>query len=124
MATQNDLRRIAVALPGAKARGPYAFAVRNGKKEKGFVWAWKERVSPKKARVPNVEVWAVRVADLNDKETLLDCDPKKFFTEPHYDGFPAVLVRLRTVRVKELRGLITAAWRCQAPRALKDQLEP
>ena len=43
-------------------------------------------------------------------------DGEKFFTEPHYNGFPAVLVRLATVDVDELAELVIDAWRCQAPR--------
>jgi hypothetical protein len=46
---------------------------------------------------------------------LLGSDPAKFFTEPHYNGFPAVLVRLSEVDVAELEELVTEAWRCQAP---------
>jgi hypothetical protein len=42
-------------------------------------------------------------------------NPRTFFTEPHYDGFPAVLVRLDAVSVADLEPLITEAWRCQAP---------
>jgi len=45
-------------------------------------------------------------------------DPEKFFTEPHYKGFPAVLVRLPAVAAQELKPLITEAWRCQAPKDL------
>lgn len=45
-------------------------------------------------------------------------DPGKFFTEPHYNGFPAVLVRLPAIDAGELAELITDAWRCQAPRSL------
>lgn len=63
-------------------------------KMKGFVWVWMERIAPKKPRVPQPAVVAVRVASLEAKEFLLSLDPNKFFTEPHYDGFPAVLVRL------------------------------
>ena len=73
-------------------------------------------MAPKKARVPNPAVLAVRVADLEEKDTLLALDREKFFTEPHYDGFPAVLVRLTKVTAAELRQLITSAWRCVAPR--------
>ena len=58
----------------------------------------------------------VRVASLDDKELLLGLDPTKFFTEPHYDGYPAVLVRLPAVGVRELRSIITEAWRSQAPK--------
>src|SRR5947209_348803 len=87
-----------------------------------FAWVWQERVDPKKARVPNPEVLAVRVADLDDKQTLLAL-ARKYFTEPHYDGFPAVLVRLRSVSAAELRHRRTEAWRCQAPRALVQEHE-
>jgi hypothetical protein len=77
-----------------------------------------ERVTPKKARVPQPKVIAVRVASLEDKDFLLALDPAKFFTEPHYNGFPAVLVRLPAVTVRELRPIITEAWRSmqKAPR--------
>ena len=123
MATQNDVRCIASALPGtSEVEGRFAFNVCNGNKDKGFVWVWQERVSPKKARVPNPAVLAVRVADLDDKDTLLALDEKKFFTEPHYDGFPAILVRLPAIGAAELKALITTAWRCQAPRALVEEL--
>ena len=49
---------------------------------------------------------------------LLSSDPAKFFTEPHCDGFPAVLVRLPAAAEDELRELITDAWRSQAPPSL------
>ncbi len=119
MADQKDVRRIALSLPGTSAaKDRFAFSVRNGSKEKAFVWVWQERIAPKKARVPNQKVMAVRVGDLFEKDMRLASNQEKFFTEPHYDGFPAVLVRLPAVNVAELRELITAAWRCQAPRAL------
>jgi hypothetical protein len=116
MASQLDVRRIALSLPAAEQPpGRFAFAVPNKRKLKSFVWVWMERVAPKKPRVPNHGVIAVRVADLAEKERLLSADPTKFFTEPHYNGFPAVLVRLDAVSVADLTPLITAAWRCQAP---------
>ena len=119
MADQEDVRRIALALPRTgEARDRFAFFVRNGAREKGFVWVWQERVAPKKARVPRPDVIAVRVADLNEKDALLSMDRTKFFTEPHYNGFPAVLVRLPAVTPAELEELLTEAWRCQAPKAL------
>lgn len=119
MATQAAVRRIALALPATEeASDRFAFSVRNKDKLKGFVWVWMERVTPKKPRVPNPGVIAVRVANLGQKAALLSADPVKFFTEPHYDGFPAVLVRLEAVTVADLKGLIAEAWRCQAPAAL------
>ncbi len=116
MATRADVRRIALSLPAAeKVSDRFAFSVRCKGKLKGFAWVWMERVTPKKPRVPNPAVLAVRVANLEERERLLSADPAKFFTEPHYQGFPAVLVRLEAVSVAELKKLLTEAWRCQAP---------
>jgi hypothetical protein len=116
VATQADVRRIALSLPSAEeASDRFAFSVPSKGKLRGFVWVWMERVVPKKPRVPNPGVIAVRVANQGQKEALLSADPAKFFTEPHYDGFPAVLVRLDAVSVADLKVLIAEAWRCQAP---------
>jgi hypothetical protein len=120
MATQADVRRIALALPETEEeKGRFAFSVRAKGKLKGFAWVWLERVDPKKARVPNPAVLAVRVASLNDKNLMIAAEPKKFFTEPHYNGYPAVLVRLAEVSVAELRPLLAEAWRCQAPASVR-----
>jgi hypothetical protein len=119
MADQSDVRRIALSLPETtEATEAFAFSVRNRGKDKGIAWVWLERVAPKKARVPQPAVVAIRVSDLAEKEMLLASDQDKFFTEPHYNGFPAVLVRLAAIDVVELEELLTDAWRCQAPRSL------
>jgi hypothetical protein len=119
LADPEDVRRIALALPEtSEAEDHFAFSVHHGAKQNGFVWAWNERVEPKKPRVPRADVVAVRVVDRFDKEALLASDEEKFFTEPHYNGFPAVLVRLPLISVDELAELIEDAWRCQAPRTL------
>src|SRR5580765_4984078 len=115
MATRADVRRIALSLPETEeAANHFAFSVRNKGKLKGFVWVWMERIEPKKPRVPQPNAIAVRVASLAEKDRLLDQDPGKFFTEPHYNGFPAILVNLPAITVRELKPLITEAWRCQA----------
>jgi hypothetical protein len=122
MATQADVRRIALALPGAveNMEGRFAFAVADKKgKQKGFAWSWLERIHPKKARVPSSKVIAVRVRDQAEKAALLAGDPDVFFTEPHYNGYPAVLVRLATVTKPQLKKILYEAWRCQAPQNLK-----
>jgi hypothetical protein len=124
VADQSDVRRIALALPDTVAASDgFAFSVRNKDKRKGFVWAWNERQEPKKPRVPRDDVVAIRVADRFDKEALLASDERVFFTEPHYNGFPAVLVRLPAIGIAELEQLILDAWRCQAPRALVEAFE-
>jgi hypothetical protein len=55
------------------------------------------------------------VADLEEKEALLAAEGEKFFTTPHYDGHPIVLVNLGSVDVDELRELIVDSWRNRAP---------
>jgi hypothetical protein len=124
MADQEDVRRIALALPGTcEGEDHFAFSVLNKGKQKGFVWAWNERVEPKKPKVPSAVVVAVRVADQYEKEALLASGEEKFFTEPHYHGYPAVLVRLPLIEPDELEELIVDAWRCLAPRALVEAWE-
>jgi len=122
--TEDDVRRIALSLPEtSEAEDRFAFSVANRGKQKGFAWVWLERVEPKKARVPKPGVIAVRVANDAEKQLLLASDEEKFFTEPHYNGFPAVLVRLSAIEVDELEELIIDAWRCQAPRALVKEFD-
>jgi hypothetical protein len=119
MATQDDVRRAALALPDTvEANDRFAFSVMNKGKAKGIAWVWLERIHPKKARVPNPEVVAIRVADEAEKQALVAEDGDKFFTEPHYNGFPAILVRLAAIEPDELEELIIDAWRSLAPKAL------
>ena len=118
MADQADVRRIALSLPETtEGQDRFAFSVLDKGRTKGFAWVWMERVEPKKPRVPRPDVIAVRVSGQAEKELLLVTDSDRFFTEAHYNGFPAVLVRLPAIGVDELAEL-TDAWHCQAPRAL------
>jgi hypothetical protein len=76
MATQADVRRIALSLPQTEeAVDRFAFSVRNKGKLKGFVWVWMERIEPKKPRAPQPDVIAVRVASLAEKDRILALDP-------------------------------------------------
>jgi hypothetical protein len=124
MADHEDIRRAASKLPGA-VMGPDGinFAVLIKGKPKGFIWLWNERIHPKKARVPNPDVLAVRVPDLDTKEMLLASSATKFFTEPHYNNYPAVLVRIEAIEADELEELIIDAWRCKAPKDLLEQYD-
>jgi hypothetical protein len=60
----------------------------------------------------------VRRIALSLPATTEALDAEVFFTEPHYDGFPAVLVRLPAIDLDLLREVLTSAWRCQAPKRL------
>lgn len=124
VAAQADVRRIARSLPHVvEGDDHFGFSVPVKGKHKGFAWAWNERVRPNQPRVPNPHVLAVRVAGEAEKAMLLAADEEKFFTEPHYNGFPAVLVRLPAVDVDELAELVTDAWRCVAPRAVVKEFD-
>lgn len=101
-----DVRRVALSLPDA-VEDDETFGFRVGKA--GFAWPYRERVHPKKARVPRYDVFAMRVANLDDKEALLTGEPDKFFTTDHYDGYPAVLVRLAAIDEDQLTELLTDA---------------
>lgn len=116
MVTRADVRRIALALAGTQEKpNHFAFEVPIKGKAKGYAWVWMERVEPKKPRVPNLGVLAVRVANLVQKDLILAAEPTKYFTEPHYNGFPAVLVRLSEATEADLKPLLQEAWACMVP---------
>jgi hypothetical protein len=70
---------------------------------------------------PDGPILAVRVEDLGEKEAVLAAHPGTFFTIPHFDGYPAVLIQLRRVSEKALRDAITDGWLTCAPPSLADQ---
>jgi len=65
----------------------------------------------------------VRVLDVGDREALLRGDPDVYFTTPHYDGYPYVLVRLESVEMDQLVELIEDAWRIRAPKRLISEFD-
>ena len=116
-----DVHRIALSLPHATQDGSkIRYLVDGGK---AFAWTWKKRIEPKRARVEQLDVFAVRVANEEEKQVLIASDPAKFFTEPHYNGYPAVLVRLAEIDSDELTELLMDAWRIAAPRKLVAELD-
>jgi hypothetical protein len=105
VSTEADVRKIALSLPETIEK-PWFGTPGYRVKDKGFL----------RIRTEAEGGLVVFVADLDEKEALLASNPKKFFTTPHYDGYPAVLVNLGAVGVRELRELITDSWRCKAPK--------
>ncbi len=115
------VRNIALALPGAEeALDRFAFHVMVKDKPKGFAWSWLERLHPKQGRVENTAVLAIRTSSVAERDLLIAHDPTVYFTEPHYNGYPAVLVRLDRVTTTTLESLLLEAWRIMAPRELRD----
>jgi hypothetical protein len=70
---------------------------------------------------PDGPILAVRVEDLGEKEAVLASQPKGFFTIPHFDGYPAVLIQLKGVAKRALREAILDGWLACAPPSLADQ---
>jgi hypothetical protein len=120
VATWDDVRRIALGLPETteeQSRELASWRVRG----KGFVWERPLRASDLRAlgdRAPTGPILGARVEHLGAKEALLADDPGVFFTTPHFDGYPAVLVRLDEIAVEDLEEVIVEAWLARAPKRL------
>jgi hypothetical protein len=112
VATENDVRKIALSLPETTEK-PWFNTPGFRVKDKGFL----------RIRSEAEGGLVVFVSDLGEKEALLQSDPKKFYTTPHYDGYATVLVNLKAVGVKELRELITESWRLKAPKKVLQAYE-
>jgi len=119
MASWPDVRRLALALPGTseqnKSRRNLAWVVN----DKLFAWERPLRPSDMAALGKNAPVGpilGVRTADLEMKDVLLASDPGVFFTTPHFDGYPAVLIQLRKISSKRLKDVILEAWLARAPK--------
>jgi hypothetical protein len=108
VATADDVRRIALGLPGVEQVGSQ-YKVGG----KLLAWPWRERVHPKRPRLENADVLVVRTRDEAEKFELIAEEPATFFTEPHYDGYAAVLIRLRAISTDRLESILTDAWRRQ-----------
>jgi hypothetical protein len=120
MADWDDVDRLARALPGVdegSSYGSLAWKV----KDKAFAWERPLRKSDLEAlgdAAPDGPILGVRVEHLIAKEALLADDPGVYFTTPHFDGYPAVLVRLGAIDRSELEELLAEAWLCRAPKRL------
>lgn len=89
--------------------------------ERGFSKADLSRFG--KVTPPDGPILAVRVADLGEKEAILESGEKGFFTIPHFDGYSAVLIQLKAVSKRSLRQAITEGWVACAPARLVGHLE-
>lgn len=120
MADWNDVRRIALALPGTGEKVSWGHAMWRVK-DKGFVWERPLRQGDIAAlgdRVPDGPVYAAHTADEGVKLALIADDPAVFFTTPHFNGYSAVLFELDRISVADLTELITDAWLARAPKRL------
>jgi hypothetical protein len=111
MATEDDVRDIALALPEVTEDqwyGTPGYKVAG----KGFL----------RLRTEAEGGLVVFLPDLGEKAALLTANPEAYYTTPHYDGHPAILVNLAAADLDELRELITESWRIKAPARLRKAL--
>jgi hypothetical protein len=120
MATWDDVRRIALALPETDER-----LARSGRQwrvhDKLFVW--ERPLRPKEIEAlgddaPDGPILGARVEHTGAKEALLADGSGVFFTTPHFDGYPAILVRLEEITVEDLDEVVTEGWLARASRRL------
>jgi hypothetical protein len=114
MATWDDVRELALALPGAVETtrwGNPSWGVK-----RAFAWDRPLRAKDRD-EVGEIDgpILAVHVAHEHEKRALLAEDVAVFFTTSHFDGHPTVLVRLDRVSRSRLAELIVAGWAEVAP---------
>jgi hypothetical protein len=118
VATWDDVRRLALGLPETServSREHRQWLV----KDKLFVWERPLRRSDLEAlgeAAPDGPILGARVEHLVAKEALLADDPSVFFTTPHFEGYPAVLVQLERIAVPDLEEVVVEAWLARAPK--------
>lgn len=122
MVTLDDVREIALALPGVTERPGGHTGGPSWRLPSGQI-AWIRGPSKVDLRQladlglewPEGPVLGVRVASLEEKATLLAAEPDGLFSIPHFDGYPGVLVQLDTVEKDRLAEIIADAWLVRAP---------
>jgi hypothetical protein len=120
--TWDEVAEIALALPETSerlSRGNRQWRV----KDKLFAWQRPLRRADLAAlgdAAPAGPILGARVEHLVAKEALLQDDSGAFFTTPHFDGYPAILVKLDEIGLEDLREVIVEAWLCRAPKRVVD----
>jgi hypothetical protein len=120
MASWDDVRRHALALPETSDR--VSRELRQWRvRDKLFVWERPLRRKEIEAlgdEAPDGPILGARVEHLGAKEALLAEQSGVFFTTPHFDGYPAILVRLDRIAPKDLDEIVIEAWLARAPTRL------
>ena len=125
MASFEDVRRIAGALPGSEERSSRE---RLQWRVGGKLFVWERPLRAREVQelgeaAPEGPILGARVENLHAKEALLASEPEIYFTTSHFDGHPSVLMRLERIGLPELEEAVTEAWFARAPAKLRAQAE-
>jgi len=104
--TQDEFKQIALSFPGVeegKSYGKPAFLV-------GAKFLTRVRAADNSAVFTGVH--------FDEREMLIECEPKTFFFVAHYKDYPAVLARLPSLHPGSARNFIERRWREIAPKKL------
>jgi len=111
MVSEDEVRAVALSLPATTEKPSYGTP---GFRVRDRLFA---RVRPEG---DSVVVWC---ADATEKDALIATDPDKYFTTPHYDGHPTVLVRMAAVDLQEMTEALVESWRLRAPQKLVSEFD-
>jgi hypothetical protein len=120
VATWDDVRRLALALPETSerlSRGNAQWRV----KDKLFVWERPLRNTDLAAlgpAAPQGPILGARVEHLVAKDALVADPSGVYFTTPHFEGYPAILVQLDLISAPDLEEVTVEAWLARAPAKL------
>jgi len=121
VATWEDVRRLATALPGVTEL--------DGERGKWLVgkhmFVWERPLRPADLTALGLTqqpgaVLGVKTADLEVRDAILAEHPAAFLT-PHFRSYPAVLVRLDDLDETALEELVTDAWLAKAPKRVSKE---
>ena len=124
MATWEDVRRLALALPETSELSGREETSSWRVKDKSFAWERPLRKSDLAAlgdAAPAGPVLAARIPDEGAKAALIADDPDVYFTTPHFNGYTAILVQLDHIDLEELEELLVEAWLLRAPKRLAER---
>lgn len=130
MAGWSDVRLIVGALPETDEHPSYGGLP--GWRVRGKQFCWERPLTDRdrrdlgeeRARALDGPTFGLRVSDQEEKSALLGEDgDSPFFTIPHFEGWPGLLVRLELIGMPRLQEVITDAWFSVAPVRLAHEFD-
>jgi hypothetical protein len=120
MADWGDVEKIAAGLDGVEEGTSYG---NRAWKVGGKLFVWERPLRKKEVEqlggfepqggAPAGEILGARVPDEGAKRALVESEPEIYFTTPHFDGHPSVLIRLDRISRTDLEEAIVEAWHCR-----------